>query len=124
MYKIIGADRKEYGPISGDQLRQWIAEGRVNAQTQVLPEGATEWKPLSEIPEFAASMPTLPPPGLATAPMADPAAQEKVNGPAIGLMALAILGFFLQVLSLILNLAGASFLHNPQIQNEPWGNMF
>jgi len=40
MYKIIGADGKEYGPIPAEQLREWIAEGRANAQTKVLPEGA------------------------------------------------------------------------------------
>ena len=42
MYKIIGADQKEYGPVSAEQLRLWIAEGRVNGQTSVWPEGATE----------------------------------------------------------------------------------
>ena len=35
MYKIIGADQKEYGPVTAEQLRQWIAEGRVNGQTSV-----------------------------------------------------------------------------------------
>ncbi len=54
MYKIIGGDQKEYGPVSTEQLRQWLAEGRVNAQTPVQAEGATEWKPLSAFPEFAA----------------------------------------------------------------------
>jgi hypothetical protein len=39
MYKIIGADGKEYGPITADQLRAWIVEGRANAQTKVLMEG-------------------------------------------------------------------------------------
>jgi hypothetical protein len=52
MYKIIGADQKEYGPISADQLRQWIAEGRVNGQTQACAEGTQEWKPLAMFPEF------------------------------------------------------------------------
>ena len=28
MYKIIGADGKEYGPISAEQLRQWLNEDR------------------------------------------------------------------------------------------------
>ena len=37
MYKIIGADGNEYGPITTEQLRQWLAEGRVNAQTKVPP---------------------------------------------------------------------------------------
>ena len=53
MYRIIGGDQKEYGPVTADELRRWITEGRANAQTQVLAEGATEWKPLSACPEFA-----------------------------------------------------------------------
>jgi uncharacterized membrane protein len=53
MYKIIGADKKEYGPVSAEQLRQWVAEGRVNAQTSIQAEGATEWKPVSTFSEFA-----------------------------------------------------------------------
>jgi hypothetical protein len=58
MYKIIGADQKEYGPVSVEQLRQWINEGRVNAQTLVRPEGETEWKPLSAFAEFAGTTAT------------------------------------------------------------------
>jgi uncharacterized membrane protein len=53
MYKIIGADGNEYGPVTADQLRQWIAEGRANAQTKVQAEGSTDWKPLMDFPEFA-----------------------------------------------------------------------
>ena len=53
MYKIIGGDQQQYGPVSAEDVRRWIAEGRANAQTQVLAEGATEWKPLSAFPEFA-----------------------------------------------------------------------
>lgn len=52
MYKIIGADQKEYGPISAEQIRQWISEGRVNAQTQACAEGSQDWKPLGMFPEF------------------------------------------------------------------------
>jgi hypothetical protein len=52
MYKIIGADGKEYGPVPAEVVRQWLVEGRANAQTRVLPEGAAEWKPLGELPEF------------------------------------------------------------------------
>ena len=67
MYKIIGADGREYGPITADQLREWIAEGRANAQTRALAEGAAQWKPLTEYLEFApylaAARPPLPDPG-------------------------------------------------------------
>lgn len=53
MYRIIGADGREYGPASADQLRLWINEGRVNAQTYVLTEGAREWKTIGSLPEFS-----------------------------------------------------------------------
>ncbi len=53
MYKIIGSDGKIYGPVGAEQLRQWLAESRANALTQILAEGATEWKPLGTLPEFA-----------------------------------------------------------------------
>jgi hypothetical protein len=53
MYKVIGADNREYGPISLEQLQKWISEGRINANTRVLPPGATEWKTLAEIPELS-----------------------------------------------------------------------
>ena len=65
MYKIIGADQKEYGPISADQIRQWIDEGRLNGQTAGQAEGSTEWKPLSQFPEFAEALGASP---IASAP--------------------------------------------------------
>lgn len=62
MYKILGADGRQYGPVSAEQLRRWILEGRANAYTQTLAEGATEWKPLGSVPEFAAHFPPAAPP--------------------------------------------------------------
>ena len=47
----------EYGPVSAEQVRQWIVEGRVNAETKLQAEGAAEWKPLAEVPEFAEAPP-------------------------------------------------------------------
>src|SRR5262245_25156540 len=63
MYKIIGADQREYGPVTADQIRQWIAEGRANAGTLVQPEGRTDWIPLSSLAEFGDALrsPSLPP---------------------------------------------------------------
>lgn len=54
MYKIIGGDGKEYGPVSAEVLRQWIAQGRAHSQTKAMPEGGAEWKGLAELPEFMA----------------------------------------------------------------------
>ncbi|MGO9245413.1 MAG: CD225/dispanin family protein [Verrucomicrobiia bacterium] len=63
MFKIIGGDGRPYGPVSADQIRQWIAEGRANAQTLAQAEGSVEWKPLGLFPEFASSAapPVIPP---------------------------------------------------------------
>lgn len=51
-YFMLGGDGKEYGPIPADQLRQWAAEGRANAQTQVRPVDGGPWTPFSTIPEL------------------------------------------------------------------------
>jgi hypothetical protein len=52
MYKIIGADHREYGPVPAERVKQWILEGRANAQSKVQPEGG-EWRSLGELTEFA-----------------------------------------------------------------------
>lgn len=52
MYKIIGADGKEYGPATLEQMKRWVAEGRVNPQTRVLAPGAAEWLPASQVPDL------------------------------------------------------------------------
>ncbi len=66
MYRIIGADGREYGPITADQLRRWIAEGRANAHTRARLEAGGDWKTLAELSDFAASFygaPQPPPSG-------------------------------------------------------------
>jgi hypothetical protein len=55
VYRIIGADGKEYGPVTAEQLQQWIREGRANVQTKARVEDTTEWKTLGEFAEFAAA---------------------------------------------------------------------
>ena len=35
MYRIVGKDGQQYGPVTAEQLRGWIAENRANAQTLV-----------------------------------------------------------------------------------------
>lgn len=66
MFTIIGADGKEYGPVSADKLREWIASGRANAQTQVRRDGESAWSNLGSLPDFAgafaAQAPTTPAP--------------------------------------------------------------
>ncbi|HVT72218.1 MAG TPA: RDD family protein [Lacunisphaera sp.] len=57
MFKIIGADGKEYGPVPADKIRDWITSRRADLQTKACREGETEWKTLGDFPEFAAPPP-------------------------------------------------------------------
>lgn len=66
MFTIIGADGKEYGPVSADKLREWIASGRANAQTQVRRDGEAAWSTLGSLSEFASSFAAQPPPAPAS----------------------------------------------------------
>jgi hypothetical protein len=121
MYRIIGADRREYGPVTADQLRQWVVEGRANAQTQTFVEGAMEWKPLGTLPEFASHFAagSLPVIGL---PRPDFSRGQfpKTNsfataGLIFGILSLACCcGFPLNILGLVFSLIGLS-----QINRHP-----
>lgn len=53
MYTIIGGDGKEYGPISAEDMRKWISEGRLNAQSSAKAENDAAFRTLSTFPEFA-----------------------------------------------------------------------
>jgi TM2 domain-containing membrane protein YozV len=84
MYKIIGADGRQYGPIGIEQIRQWLAENRANAHTLVQAESSTEWKPLFSFPEFAADL-RLPPPPLVTS-YPTPRASNKIPAGLCGIL--------------------------------------
>ena len=124
MYRIIGGDGQEYGPVSASEVRQWIAEGRLNAQSNIRPEGATEWTTLGALPEFAGAarpaaptaFPGTPDPqrGAASQPFAAGAdgsreeAMRRLNGPAIGLMVTGGLGILASLLGVVMRLVGGT----------------
>ena len=62
MYRIIGADDKEYGPVPAERIRQWVQEGRLNRLTRVRPEGAPDWIAIGALSEFDELFPPLPQP--------------------------------------------------------------
>ena len=90
MYKMRGADQQEYGPVTADVLRQWIAQGRVAAHTLIQAEGRSDWQPLASLPEFAAD-PAPPGPGATSAPVVRPA-PTKTSGLAITSLVCGVLG--------------------------------
>jgi len=106
MYKIRGGDGKEYGPVSADTLKQWVAEGRANAQTQVQPEGSMNWVALGQLPEFAEPADTAPTPPSFAATAGAPNIASLVSGPAIGLIVTAVLGALMQLVGIAGNILG------------------
>ena len=46
-YTIIGGDGKQYGPITGEELRKWISEGRLSAQSLAKADSDAEFRTLS-----------------------------------------------------------------------------
>ncbi len=89
MYRIIGVDQREYGPVSADQIRQWIKEGRANGATLVQAEGVLGWRPLATFPEFsvppqaAPVPPSVPPPYAPTPAPVRTTPTAPTNGNAI-----------------------------------------
>jgi GYF domain 2 len=124
MFKILGGDGKEYGPITVDQIKQWIGEGRANHATMAKAEGTIGWKPLAEYPEFAEALGVKPPELAATPTGASPAtpaaapatfaaavapapdararALSLVSGPAIGLIVTAVLGIAYHIFGVVM----------------------
>jgi hypothetical protein len=94
-YTVIGSDQKQYGSVTMDDVRRWIADGRLNAQSSMREESDTEFRPLSAFPEFAdafaakAATPIMPPPLPTTTD-----APAKTSGMAISSLVLGILGMF------------------------------
>jgi hypothetical protein len=124
MYKIIGADGKEYGPITAELLRQWIAEGRADARTRVLGQDTTEWKTLAEVPEFSGLVGAAPGPALSCAAM--PGVQEpRTNALAVTGMVMGILAVTCGICcyGLPFNLLGLIFsaVSLSQIKQDPAG---
>ncbi len=128
-YHFIGGDGKTYGPYSQEQMQQFMAENRVNAQTQVSADGGA-WQPAGQYPELASTGGAPPVPATLGAPaapgmplpmVANPAAaQAMVKGPAIFMMVLAIIMILLQLLGVVLNLAGGAIAADlpPEIRDK------
>ncbi len=125
MFKILGADGREYGPVAVDQVKKWIAEGRANRETMVQQAGDMNWKPLGQFAEFSDVLGPVPPPVSGTPPPATAApvspaapvgsspvgadararARQCIAGPAIALMVMAGLGIAGSLFGLAMTLA-------------------
>ena len=107
MYVIIAGDGKEYGPVSGAELRQWVSEERLNAGSLVKTENAAEFRPLSTFPEFAdlfgiaGRVLNTPPPLGSVGVGSREMALQRIKVPAVALMAASILNIILALWGLV-----------------------
>jgi len=115
-FKIIGADGKEYGPVSSEQLKQWITEARANAQTRVLPEGAADWTALGSVPEFAAEFAS---PGIPTSQGVPPVRKSNpmaLTGMILGVVSVTFVcccyGFPFNVAGIVFSIVGLVQIKN------------
>lgn len=127
MYKIIGADQKEYGPVNADELRAWIGQRRANGQTLVMVETGP-WKPLSTYPEFADALRAAAasaPPSLSSSPLASPPAAsgtQSVQVPGVLLIVAGVLGAMANSLNLLSHVLGWAFLQTQSSGNAELDN--
>lgn len=127
MYKIIGTDGQQYGPVSVNQIRQWIAEGRIEHQTPVFVDGAKDWNFTGRLPEFAGLFAGGTPPPIA--PLTRGAAMAgqlprtnsfALTGMIFGILSVTLFccccGFPFGLLGLIFSLIGLSQIkHSPHL---------
>ncbi len=93
MYWVIGADPREYGPVSVEDVRLWIAQWRLTAQSLARPDQTVGWRPLTDFPEFAQALAQVAP-----APYPKPAAAAA---PASSQNNMALASLILGCLSLV-----------------------
>lgn len=124
MYRIIGSDGRTYGPATAEQLREWIAEGRADAQTQVWTEGASQWRPLAEYAEFAPLLAMRPPslaaPGTACSAARPPSPSLATASLVMGLLSLTCglcccYGLPFNLLGIVFALVALA-----QMRHQPW----
>jgi len=81
MFTLIGADGKEYGPVTIGHVIEWIRDGRANLQTKAKLDREDVWRTLGDFPEFggrpAAVAPV--PPVLAEDTVPEPATAVREN---------------------------------------------
>jgi len=131
-YHIVGSDGQVYGPVSLEDLKSWIHEGRLTPETQVHRSDQTQWQPSASFAELALGPTPVPEPPQAspsptpvrvvtTAPVAVPAtapstlpAVAPATLQALAQQAKAGAGWFywiagLSVVNTVSHLAGSSW---------------
>jgi hypothetical protein len=125
MYKIVGNDGKTYGPVTADQIREWIAQGRIENRTAVLSTGGVEWTFVGLLPEFAPLFHSSPP--VIAPPKVSAILTNKTNGFATAGLVCGILsclcccGCPFSVLGLIFSIIALVQINTRTEKQAGWG---
>lgn len=57
---MIGADGRQYGPITLEQLKNWVGEGRITRETSILRNDTNSWLPAAQYAELGLAQPAAP----------------------------------------------------------------
>lgn len=93
-YEVIGGDNRAHGPVTGEELCQWIREGRASGQTMIRHSDHDVWRPMESYPEFAGPLRGLP-----WIPIYQPA--PKVHGMAVASLVLGIVSLMMFMFGLL-----------------------
>jgi hypothetical protein len=130
-YFVIGADGKEYGPTTVDQIRTWTQEGRVTPQTMLKSFATGQTIPASSVNGlFPTTAPPAapvfaPPPG--QRPQASYAANDDSPGVLVGVIIRSALGivlfFFLHGIGLFVTGYGLYYAIQAQASGNKYGKI-
>ena len=112
MFFIIGGDGREYGPVTADQIRAWIAAGRANLDSKAKALGTDGWRRLADFAEF--SSPEGAPPVMAAAvPVAD--ANLASHGARLGAACINAFLYFLAAMPGSMMMGAQLLRQNPHL---------
>ena len=63
MYKVIGGDGQEYGPVNSDQIQMWLSQGRLTLDSTVIDMVSGQRMAVRSLPGLTYQQPQYPPPG-------------------------------------------------------------
>jgi hypothetical protein len=81
-YTVMGGDGKQYGPVSAEQLRGWVTDGRIGGDTQIWRSDQASWVAAAALPELGipgVATATIPSPIHVTVPVQDPELEQRVK---------------------------------------------
>ena len=99
-YEIIGGDNRAHGPVTGEELCDWIRQGRAGRNTMIRPSNTEAWRPISTFPEFSGPLRGMP-----WIPLYQPT--PKVHGLAVASLVLGLISLVIAGIGLLTGVPAA-----------------